>query len=134
MPDDTNPTDPAAQTTSATPLANGAAGGVPVPPAVPDGTEIYDRIMADIDAELTTAGLTTLADKYANETSAEARARAKRYNEAFAEYERRFKQYGTEWLAQFTAYQHQALASIERANRAIEEEDNATLLSQIQQS
>jgi hypothetical protein len=103
----------------------------PLPPPVIGGDELYDRIMAPIDPELVTASLPTLAATYAAETPEQAAARAERYRVAFEEYERQFKAYGAEWMSQFTQYQHQALASLEHADRTKEEQRLDDVLNQI---
>lgn len=107
---------------------------LPQPPPILGGRELYDAIMGQIEPELTTAGLATLDQLYADETPEQKKQRAARYNAAFAEYEKRFKQYNTDWLGQFTAFQRQALASVESIDRADDEKANEDLFQRIQQA
>lgn len=103
----------------------------PTPPTIVAGDALYDWIMGPIDPELTTAVLPTLAEKYAAETPEQAAARAARYTAAFAEYERQFQAYGSQWHFQFSQYQHAALASLEHADRSKEEQRLGSVLAQI---
>ncbi len=107
---------------------------LPRPPSIPGGRELYDSLMQTIEPELTTAGLATLAQKYTDETADQKVGRAKRYNDAFEEYERRFAAYNVEWMGQFTTFQHQALSSIEHLDRETEDAASEELFQKIQQA
>lgn len=90
MADDPIVTDPIGDMTGLAtdaPVAGTAAedGGGPT-----SGQEIYDAIMAEIQPELTSAIYPTLAEKYKDETEDDRAARMKRYEEAFAEYDKRY--------------------------------------------
>lgn len=107
---------------------------LPVPPPIPGGRELYDTLMGAIEPELTTAGLATLAAKYADETRDQKAGRAKRYNAAFEEYAKRFDAYNADWLSQFSAFQRQALKTVEHMDRATDDQSNDALYSKIQES
>ncbi len=66
---------------------------VPAAPAIPTARELYDAIMRDIEPELLTKNLTTLRERYKNETSEQKAARLKRYNAAFAQYQNRYSDF-----------------------------------------
>lgn len=123
-------TEPVVAEPVAAPVAP-APDGLPPPPAVIPGPELYDQIMQYIDPELTTTGLTALEEKYRDETPEQSRARAERYKAAFAEYERRFAAYGAQWLEEFTRYQRQALATLEHSDREADDKVMSDMESQI---
>ena len=77
----------------------GGTTPLPPPPVIPSGEEMYDQIMSQIEPDLVTAQLPLLKEKYKDETPEQAKARADRYNRAFAEYEKQFAAYGSEWEA-----------------------------------
>lgn len=103
----------------------GAQSGtqLPVPPAIPGGQEIYDLIMENIEPDLTTAALPTLKEKYAGETSDAAKARADRYQAAFAAYDRRYALYLADQENQVRTYQRQLGSGVERYARSEENQD-----------
>lgn len=137
MPD---PQDPAAGTPAAAQAAvtdqdvPEVLRNLPKPPPIPGGRELYDSIMGEIEPELTTAGLLALPQTYVNETPDQKRGRAKRYNDAFEEYGRRFQAYNVEWMGQFTTFQRQALKSVEHIDRETDDQANEALYSKIQQA
>lgn len=91
---------------------------------LPTAEEFFDRVMGEIEPELTSTGIETLDAKYQNETPEDAAARAEHYEEAFAEYERRLAAYVAEQHAEVTHYRHAALQSMEHESQA---EDSAKL-------
>lgn len=92
---------------------------------IPSGQEIYDAIMAGIEPELTTAGLETLEQVYANESEQDKAARAARYDAAFLEYDKQFQVYSDQWMDSLRSYKRTAVSSLEKENR--ETEDKAAL-------
>lgn len=88
-------------------------GGIPLPPAIPGGEEVYDRIMGAIEPELVTAVLPTLADKYANETQAERDARMERYKAAFIKYETEHQKFLMSQEGQVRSYKRGVMSVVE---------------------
>lgn len=87
--------------------------GIPPPPVIPGGEEVYDRIMSGIEPELTTAMLPTLADKYAQETQAERDARMERYKAAFLKYEEEHKKFLMSQEGQVRSYGRNLMSAVE---------------------
>jgi hypothetical protein len=101
------------------------ATGAPEPDAIARGKQIYDQIMAEIDPELVTDSLTTLSEKYKDETPEQAAARSARYDAAFAEYDKRYAAYMTDLGGKVKSLQRTVRAGIENDERA--EEQASTL-------
>ena len=95
--------------------------------------EVYDLLMKDIEPELMSNTVETLQEKYKGESADEAKARAKRYRNAFAEYDRRLAKYIGDLNASTVRNARAAAKSIEQADRALEEFDLAQLESDISQ-
>ena len=107
---------PSSQQSGVQPPGGSAPGGAQLP-TVLGGEELYDLLMAKIEPDLVSTALPTLDEKYKNETPAEAEARKKRYEAAFAEYEKQFKQYVQDWDVQMHAFKHAVVSSLEQASR-----------------
>lgn len=88
-------------------------GGIPRPPVVPGGEEVYDRIMSAIEPELVTAVLPTLAEKYANETQVERDARMERYKAAFIKYEAEHQKFLMSQEGQIRVYKRDVMSAVE---------------------
>jgi hypothetical protein len=97
--------------------------GMPAPPAVLSGQEIYDSIMKDIEPELLTANLQNL-------TAEQKTLRKEHYDECFAEYDKRFAQYKSDWDNALRTYKREAIAHLEDADRG----DESNQLSVIESS
>ncbi|HVW67168.1 MAG TPA: hypothetical protein VHA78_05595 [Candidatus Peribacteraceae bacterium] len=95
----------------------------PQPPKILRGQEIYDLIMSQIEPDLVSTQLPLLAQKYATETPEDKKARAQRYNKAFAEYDKKFQEYCDTWDADLRAYKRQAIQTIEKNAREGQETD-----------
>lgn len=95
--------------------------GVPNPPAILSGQAIYDLLMKDIEPELTSDQVKLLKGTHTNETPAQKKKRAERYNKAFAEYDRRFAVYKQQWDRDFNAYKRAAMAHAEESQKGTEE-------------
>jgi hypothetical protein len=81
---------------------------------IPSGEQIYDFIMGQIEPELMSKELPHLEQRYKHEKKKQAKARAKRYQAAFAEYDKRFAEY-TDWMNQKVhAFQRFARQTTER--------------------
>ena len=95
---------------------------------VPTGKEVYDKFMVNIEPELVTDVIPLLAEKYKNETPAEHTDRMKRYENAYAEYDRRAE----EWLGKLhklvRSSRQEALAIAEQKSR----QEESPLLTKIE--
>ena len=116
------PQDPQTQTAVAQ-----VAGMFPPPPPIPSGEEVYDKIMSGIEVDLTTSQLPLLKEKYQGETPEEARARAERYQKAFAEYDRQYALYVQTQEQALAAYKQQFTKGIQ----TIEQSNDASQLDQL---
>ncbi len=87
---------------------------IPADQMPPSGQQIYDAIMAQIEAELTSEAYPTLAEKYKDETPEDHEVRMARYEKAFAEYDNRY--------AGFMAQVTEEARSTQRAARVASEE------------
>lgn len=101
------PTDPATQ-------------GLPEPPKIPSGVEIYDSLMGKIEPELVTREIPLLPQKYQNETSEATRSRAERYKAAWYTYKERFAAYKAELHEQVKRYSKQTVTALEESAKQAE--------------
>jgi hypothetical protein len=112
------------------PTQTGTAGqgDTPSVDAIARGLQIYDEIMASIEPELTSAVLPTLAEKYANETPEESKARGERYDAAFIEYDKRYATYMADMGGKVRSLQRTVRAGIESDEHVQEEQQSLTNL------
>lgn len=103
------------------------ATGLLPPPVLPQGEALYRSIMSALEPDLLPENLPTLKEKYANETPEQAAARSARYDAAFAAYDAQYATAITKLETQVHAYQHEAVASVEREDRAGEIHDLQSL-------
>lgn len=95
---------------------------------IPPADEIYDRIMDDIEPDLVTANLPEIDSKYEGETDKEKKTRYKRYEAAFAEYEKRFK----EWMAHLKRQFEQARKKLVKKAEAKSASQEAEKLEELE--
>lgn len=98
---------------------------------VKSGQQLYDIFMQEIEPDLVSTEIPTLHIKYAKETPAERKERAKRYKAAFAEYDKVAAQFMAEMNAQLSTYKKRALTGAEKKARAEEEQQLQELESSI---
>lgn len=104
------------------------------PTPFPSPEQLFDHLMSQIEPELMTSMVPTLATTYANETPAEARERSRRYQAAFAEYDKRYAEYAAALADTVHAVGKGARVSLEQGDRADEEGTMDTLFTQIEHS
>lgn len=80
------------------------SAGMPVIPAMQGGEEIYNRIMREIEPELTTDQIPLMEEKYKDETEEQRGVRAERYQKALDEYEKRYQAYALEEESKLHAF------------------------------
>lgn len=102
--------------------------------AIPTGQELYDLLMAKIEPDLVTDQLPLLDAKYAKETPAQIKARAERYEKAFAEYDRQLAEYLGKLKEKVHEFQTTARQSIEHEVKEKEEKKLTSLEDEIQQA
>jgi hypothetical protein len=88
-------------------------------PVIPSTIELYDLLMKDIEPELMSRSVPSLATKYRRETKEEATIRAARYAKAFQEYERRLEAYIGELNASIRKFGRDAALSFEALERSM---------------
>ena len=91
-----------------------------IPPVIPTGQEIFDAIMGQIEPELTTEGIKTLAEKYKNETPANEYERRKRYALAYERYEKAYDETMATLHTQVDRYRRSSFSQVEQEDRANE--------------
>ncbi len=94
---------------------------------IPSGDELYNSLMQKIEPELTTDQLPQLEARYKQETADQSKERARRYEKAFAEYDRQLEEYMSGLRTKLHAHQRIAMSSAELGARA-EEEDALTAI------
>lgn len=131
MPDNTQPTDGKPTEAELQAMVEAAFGNVPVPMS---SDQEYDAIMAEINPELTTANITTIAATVANETPEQKAARAERYTNDFVEFEKRMGARAGRMAAEAAKYYRIAFASLEQKTKAAEENAIINLEASFQQA
>lgn len=86
-----------------------------------DARAIYDAIMREIEPDLTTEMIPTLAEKYATEPEAARMERAKRYNEAFAAYDKEYAAYSKRLDEDLRRRKKEAVEKAEETTRVKED-------------
>jgi hypothetical protein len=105
-----------------------------VPRLLPDPDTLYDTLMAPIEKELTNAELPLLAERYKNETPEETKARAARYELAFAAYGKAYKDYTAGLEVTLHKHQRAARHATEHHDRTGESDALTSLESRISDS
>lgn len=98
---------------------------------IPTGDELYNTLMGGIEPELTTAELPMLDGRYANETSDQSKERARRYQKAFAEYDKQLQSYMGDLQTKLHMHQRIAMSSAELGAKTEEEEALTAIESSI---
>ena len=101
-------------------------------PVIPNGEELYDYLMQQIEPELTSSQVHTLREKYKDESAQEKKQRSKRYKAAFATYDEVYKKYMEDLHDQVVAYKRNTMKSLEGKDREREEESMEQLEDLIQ--
>ncbi len=101
---------------------------------IPSGDELYNLLMGKIEPELTTDQLPLLDERYHGETPDESKARAKRYEKAFAEYDKQLQDYMEGLKQKLRAHQRIAMSSAELGAKAEEEDALTAIEASIQKS
>ena len=101
------------------------------PPIIRTGREIYDFIMKDIEGELCTDQLNSNMSSKKNESLASRKNRAKRYEKAFQEYDRRFTAYSKKWKQDFAKFRRAAFRFLETSFDTASSSSLQSLLSAI---
>jgi len=96
-------------------------------PKLPKAEELYNSIMEAIEPELTTSQIPVLKQKYVKETATEKAARLKRYDQAFAAYDKAQEAYLKELTSKVDVFRKQALGEAERTSKKEEQEKLATI-------
>jgi hypothetical protein len=89
--------------------------------------EVYDALMSEIEPDLVTSAIPTLKAKYKKETPAQKQARAIRYKNAYAEYDKALAQFVHGIKTHAATSKKKALASTEAKEREIETQQLAEM-------
>lgn len=92
-------------------------------PHIPTAEELYDSLMEKIEPDLTMKNLPILKEQYKAETTEEKKIRGKRYQEAFARYDRAYAAYMIDLHSKVTAYRRQAFNGAELEEREKEQQE-----------
>ncbi|MBT4119813.1 MAG: hypothetical protein HOG89_03810 [Candidatus Peribacter sp.] len=90
-----------------------SSSGLPIPPQLQGGAEVYNMIMGKIEPDLTSDMIDTLDEKYAGETEEEKVERMKKYAAAFIEYQKQFEAYMNDKKAEVKSFGRGLNQSIE---------------------
>ena len=90
-----------------------SGGTAPTSPVIEGGTEVYDRIMGQIEPDLTSKNIKTLDVKYAEESMQEKAKRMERYKKAFAAYLEAYEAHQAQQTSDVRSYGRKLTASIE---------------------
>jgi hypothetical protein len=101
------------------------------PPVIPNGQEIYNLLMKDIESDLLPENLDILEGKYKGETAEEKRARKNRYNAAFEKYDKELDKYLKDLDQKILQYKKTAIKSLEEKNRSTEDSDLSAIENEI---
>lgn len=89
---------------------------------IPNGEDLYNQLMRDIEPDLTTDQIPLLSERYAGETVEEATQRAQRYQEAYVQYEEVYNRYIADLSERVHVYRKSALQSAEQKSRHSEQQ------------
>ena len=88
------------------------SSGMPVPPVVMSGAELYNQIMSGIEMDLTTENMPTLDTKYEGESDADQKIRMTGYSD---EYQKKQSE-------EIRSYGNNAMSYIENQDRATDDD------------
>ena len=108
------------------------SSGMPVPPVVMSGAELYNQIMSGIEMDLTTENMPTLDKKYAGESEEDQKVRMEKYSVAFAEYQKQFEEFQEKQSAEIRTFGNTAISYIENQDRASDDDVLNSLESSMQ--
>lgn len=95
----------------------------PALPPLLEGDVLYDLLMGEIEPELTSEGFPAALLAMQTESNDERAARAKRYDKAFQEYDKKLGEHKKNWDAAFAVYRKDNLKEMEAAVEKKEESD-----------
>lgn len=95
--------------------------GLPLPPQIPGGREVYDMIMKEIEPDLQSTIVDTLDAKYAGESTEDKQKRMVRYQQAFEKYQAAYKEHCQKRKGDIRVYGHSLLVSVEKSSSGNEE-------------
>jgi hypothetical protein len=108
--------------------------GMPNPPVIKDGKEVYNMIMGEIEADLTLDNLPNNEEKYEGQTKEQTIERAQRYKAAFIEYNERYAKYKQEQDDAVRVYGRKAIQAVEEKSSARDDGAMSELESAISNS
>lgn len=103
-----------------------------LPPVIPTGIQVFDLIMAQIEPDLVSTTVTTLDEKYKDETPAQAKARAERYVKAYEKYEEAYARFTSFMNVRVAGWQHITIKRAEEKSNKTDASELSSLESDIQ--
>ena len=100
-------------------------------PKILSGQEIYDLLMSKIEPELVTDSLLTLEERFKDEPEEEKKKRLARYQEAFKEYNKIYKEYMSNLTKEVEVYSREEMERLEQQNDEREQEALTSLEASI---
>ncbi len=91
-----------------------------IPPFLFTGPELYDLIMGGIEPDLTAENMEKTKQAILDVTPEQRAEMAKRYDLAFAEYDKQAEDYQREWNEQFKQYKRNSMQQLEAQVQAAE--------------
>ncbi len=87
--------------------------GMPIPPQIQGGAEVYDSIMKDIEPDLLSTNIETVDAQYAGKSPDEKKARMERYAKAFVEYQKRYEEYNANKQGEVRSFGRNVVQAVE---------------------
>jgi len=95
---------------------------------IPSGSEIYDSLMEPIEKELLSKNLSSLEEKYKDESEEDKKKRMSRYRKAFAEYDKAYEK----WINNLRGAVKQERSEAYRAAEENQKEEDSSLLTDLE--
>lgn len=97
-----------------------SSSGVPTPPVIKGGEEVYNMIMGEIEQDLLSQNLPNIDAKYAGESAEQKGKRMERYKKAFAEYQKKYAAYRDAQKGAVRSFGLSLVKSIEKSASAVD--------------
>ena len=105
--------------------------GIPAPPVIEGGDEVYNKIMGEIEPDLTTDQLPLMDEKYKNESEEDRKARMKRYAEAAKTFKVKYEEFKSNQEGGLKRFKRGAMGAIEEKSSNSDMNEMALLESAI---
>ncbi len=105
--------------------------GLPPPPLLMSGEELYEMIMGSIEPDLLLSNMSQIVLEMEYDTQDVQTERIERYNRAFAEYDRRLAEHKRNWDKSYNAYRRASMESLTGFLKAADTDRMADIEAQL---